>query len=122
MDFILGHERVVMDIAFRTKRLMRTFNSEKALKKKYGDRMARAIRSRLAVLKNARTLSLVPATTPDRLHALIAERKGQYAVDLIHPYRLTFVPAHDSASLREDGSLDRAKVTAITIIEVVDYH
>ena len=84
--------------------------------------MARTIAIRLAVLKNARTLPLVPSTPPDRLHALIADRSGQYAVDLIHPRRLVFVPNHDPVPLREDGGLDRDRVTAITIMEVVNYH
>lgn len=111
-----------MDITFRTKRLKRTFDSDKALKSAHGDRMARTITIRLAVLNNARTLSLVPSTRPDRLHALSAGRSGQYAVDLVHPYRLVFVPNHDPEPLKEDGGLDRDKVTAITIVEIVDYH
>ena len=49
-----------MDITFRTRKLMKVFNSERELKRAYGDRMARSIQMRLAVLKNARTLSMVP--------------------------------------------------------------
>ena len=64
---------------------MKTFNSDKALKKGHGDRMARTIQARLAVLKNAPTLSLVPTTLPERLHLLSANRNGQYAVDLVSP-------------------------------------
>ena len=111
-----------MDISFRTRRLERTFNSERELNRAYGGRTARTIMMRLAVLKNARVLSLVPTSRPDRLHQLIGNRRGQFAVDLAHPYRLIFVPNHDPVPLREDGGIDRDRVNAITIIEVVDYH
>ena len=111
-----------MDITFRTKKLMRTFNSKRTLQKAHGDRMARTIQTRLAVLKNARTLSMVPTTPPDRRHQLGSDRRGQYAVDLVHPHRLVFVPNHDPVPRKEDGGFDTDKITAITIIDVVDYH
>ena len=84
--------------------------------------MARTIMMRLAVLKNARALSIVPTSRPDRLHQLVGNRRGQFAVDLVHPCRLVFVPNHNPVPIREDGGIDRDKVTAITVIEVVDYH
>ena len=77
---------------------------------------------RLAVLKNARNLSQVPARRPERRHMLTGNRQGQYAVDLAHPYRLVFVPNHDPVPRLDDGGVDLERVTAITIIEVVDYH
>ena len=111
-----------MLIGFRTRRLERTFNSSRALTRRYGDRMARTIQMRLAVLKNARTLSQVPATPPDRRHMLVGDRSGQYAVDLVHPHRLVFVPNHDPIPRGEDGGVNLDKVTAVTIVDVVDYH
>ena len=111
-----------MDISFKTKQLAKTLNEEKALRQTYGDRMAKVIMMRRAVLKNAPTLSRVPATRPERLHPLKGQRKGQYAVDLVHPKRLVFEPAHDPVPLTEDGGIDTDEVTAIVVIEVVDYH
>ena len=111
-----------MDIAFSTRKLARTFNSGSALAKEYGDRMARTIQIRLAVLRNARTLALVPTSPPDRRHLLTGRRSGQYAVDLVHPFRLVFEPNHDPVPRTEDGGIDINQVTAITIAEVVDYH
>lgn len=113
---------VPVDIAFRTRKLERTFNSEKELNKAYYSRMTRTIMMRLAILKNSRVLSLVPTSRPERLHQLGQNRSGQFAVDLVQPYRLIFVPNHDPIPLKEDGGIDRDKVTAITIIEVADYH
>lgn len=111
-----------MEITFRTKKLKKTFDSERELKKTYGDRMARTIQKRLAILKNARSLALVPTRPPDRLHLLTGNRSGQYTVDLVHPYRLILEPNHDPVPLKEDGGIDKDGVTKITILEVVDYH
>lgn len=111
-----------MDIAFRTGKLEKTFNSERELRKQYGERMAEKLKARLAVLKNARTLADVPSSPPDRRHPLRGEREGQYAVDLVHPRRLVFAPNHEPVPKRSDGGIALNRITAITIIEVVDYH
>lgn len=103
------------------RKLERVFNSERELVKKYG-RMATKIKMRLAVLKNAPTLGDVPVTRPERRHQLKGRRKGQYAVDLVHPHRLVFEPRRESGGTRESDDPDPGGVTAITIIEVVDYH
>lgn len=77
---------------------------------------------RMAVLKNARSLSQVPPTPPDRRHLLTGQYRGHYAVDLVHPRRLIFRPDHAQIPHREDGGIDIDKVTAVEIIGVVDYH
>ena len=92
------------------------------MRRKYGSRGSKAIQSRLAVLRNAPNLSAVPTTKPERRHLLKGQRAGEYAVDLVHPYRLVFKPAHTPVPKLPDGGLDTGRVTAITIIEVVDYH
>ena len=78
--------------------------------------------SRLAVLKNARTLAEAPSSPPDRRHPLKGEREGQYAVDLDHPRRLVFELNHEPVPRKQDGGIDLDKVTAIIIVDVVDYH
>lgn len=110
-----------MEIAFRTKKLAQTFNSASALRKAYGDRMARTIMTRLAVLREAQSLSMVPTLPPNRRHQLHGNRAGQYAVDLTHPYRLIFEPA-DTPARKAGDEMNTDEVTAITIIEVMDYH
>ncbi len=110
-----------MEITFRTKKLAQTFNSASALRKAYGDRMARTIMTRLAVLRGALTLSMVPTHPPNRRHQLHGNRAGQYAVDLIHPHRLIFEPG-DMPARKAGVEINTDEVTAITIIEVIDYH
>ena len=111
-----------MDIFFKTRKLARVCNSDRELRKRYGDRMAKTIAMRLAVLKHARTLSLVPTTPPERRHRLAGKRKEQYAVDLVHPHRLVFEPHRSSGAPADAAKGDAGGVTAITIIEIIDYH
>lgn len=111
-----------MDIAFAKRRLEKIFNSERALNRQYGAHMARTIAMRMAVLANAGNLSMVPVTKPERRHQLEGKRTGQFAVDLVHPQRLVFAPDHDPVPRREDGGIDIKQVSAVRIIEVVDYH
>ena len=111
-----------MEIDFRTRKLEKAFNTAVALQKTYGARMARVIMMRMAVLRGARNLGLVPTTPPDRRHQLSADRDEQFAVDLVHPYRLVFAANHEPVPRRDDGGIDAEQVTAITILEVVDYH
>lgn len=65
---------------------------------------------------------MVPTIPPVRRHLLSGGRGGQYAVDLVHPHRLVFEPTHDPVPRTTDGGIDIDRVTAITIMEVVDYH
>lgn len=111
-----------MDIAFRKKKMLRTFNSESLLIRVYGSENGKTIRLRMVFLQGAGNLSKVPVSKPFRLHELKGKRKGQFAVDLKHPLRLVFVPNHDPIPRKDDGGIDLERVTAIEIISVEDYH
>lgn len=59
---------------------------------------------------------------PGECHVLTGDRAGQYATSISANYRLIFIPDHDPLPMLPDGGTDRARVTAIRILEVVDYH
>lgn len=122
--YLSGNENggKTLDIAFKTPKLAKVCNAERTLKARYGDPMAKTIMRRLAVLKSAQTLSRVPKSNPERRRQLIGNRSGQYAVDLVQPYRLIFVPDHNPLPRLDDGGIDTDRVTAITIVEITDYH
>ena len=84
--------------------------------------MALTIMARIGVLRNASTLSKIPTTRPDRRHQLKGDRNEQFAVDLVHPFRLVFEPNQYQSERKEDGGIDLDQVTALKILEVVDYH
>lgn len=111
-----------MEVSFETKKLAKVLNSEKETAREFGSKLGKIIMRRLAVLEAANCLEDVPITPPFRRHKLKQNRKGQFAVDLEHPYRLIFKPNHHPMPLKVDGGLDLRRITAITILEVEDYH
>ncbi len=88
----------------------------------WGAENARKIRRRLAELKAAATLADMGRFPPARLHALKGNRKGQFAIDVKHPFRLLFEPAQDPVPLKDDGGVDLARITRIRVLSVEDYH
>ncbi len=110
-----------MNISFATNKLQKVFNAEKELVKAYGSNQAKKIRIRLKVLENAANLAEVPAQKPERRHQLIGDRKEQFAVDLVQPFRLIFKP-EVATSLLPDGGYDLTLITGIIILGVEDYH
>jgi proteic killer suppression protein len=111
-----------MEVVFRTRKLQKASNSEELLEREYGAENGRLIMRRLTVLKEADSLADVPRDRPDRCHQLEGKRKDQFAVDLKHPFRLVFEPAHDSLPRRGDGGLDLVHITSICILDIEDYH
>lgn len=97
------------------------FNSKKLLQKEYGEQTKKII-LRMAVLNSASCLAAVPVCKPDRMHKLSGNRKGSFAVDLKHPFRLVFEPAVEPVPKKEDGGIDLNKVSTIRILAVEDYH
>lgn len=75
----------------------------------------------MQVLAQANNLEEVPSLPPDRRHPLSGDLDGKFAVDLKHPFRLVFEPASTLEYL-DDGGIDLKKVTAVRILEVMDYH
>lgn len=111
-----------MDIAYKTKKARKIFNSFDKLVREYGLERAKKISMRQDFLRAAVNLSQVPTNPPTRRHELKGYRKGQFAVDLTGNYRLVFEPNHDPVPRKSDGGIDLTQITAITIISVEDYH
>ena len=111
-----------MQITFKTTKLKKIFEQRSLLQKEFGDKCAKKIMLRISILKAAPNLDSVPKIKPDRCHSLDGNRKGQYAVDLLHPFRLVFIPDHEDIPELETGGIDLTKVTCIKILKVEDYH
>lgn len=80
------------------------------------------IRRRMDDLRAAETLVDFRTLPQARCHELKGDRHGQLSLQLKHPYRLIITPAHDPIPRKDDGGLDWTQVTAVLILEVVDYH
>lgn len=110
-----------LDILFCTSKLEKECCDSKARRKRHGEERARRLGRRLDDLRAAATLAVM-RTLPGRCHALSADLKGEFAVDLDGPYRLIFEPAHEPLPVDGSGSLDWSRVTAIRILRIGDYH
>ena len=110
-----------MDIIFQSTRFQAECNDQRQLIKRQGAEQARRITLRLTALRVASCLEDM-RRVPGRCHELRGDRAGVLSLDLTHPYRLLFTPAHDPLPLKPDGGLDWATITAVTIIGVEDTH
>ena len=79
------------------------------------------LKRRLDDIKAADNMQVLQ-TLPGRLHALRADRKGQWAMDLDHPKRLIIEPLGDPLPYNRDGWLYLKLVTTVQIVGMEDYH
>jgi plasmid maintenance system killer protein len=96
-------------IEYRSKQIEKVCISADEARKKYGIDMAYAIQKRIGEIEAADTVELMIQFRIGRCHPLKGKRKGQYAVDLVHPYRLIF-------------SVLEGTIVIAYIEEIVDYH
>lgn len=107
-----------MDIYYKSKQIEKICNQSQVAITKLGPDMAKKLRQRMVELKAADVLSDISHLPPARLHELEGGRNGELAVDLKHPFRLVF----KSNDFRKGMPIDKTKVTAIIIMEVINYH
>jgi len=110
-----------MDITFESKKLQKQANDDRLRVKELGQRRADLLKKRLNDLRNADTLEDV-RYLPGRYHELIGNRKGQWACDLDHPYRLIFEPHEDPIPTNASGQYLWLEIKGVEIIEIEDYH
>ena len=112
-----------MKIHFRNRKTEKQFDDAR-LYRVHGPKRAERIRARLYAIYKAENLSAFwpPKTGPERCHELTKNLKGKFSMDLDHPYRLIFEPAHDPVPRLDDGGIDWQAVTEIIIIGVEDTH
>lgn len=111
-----------MDVAFRKRHLEKCANKQAIAQTELGPLRAKKFLARLTELRAADCLADLRNVPQADYHELTGDRKGQLAGNLDHPYRLIFVPAHEPIPRKADGGLDWEQVTAVTVIEIVDYH
>lgn len=110
-----------MDIGFADRKVEKALATESARVREYGSAAAHALYRRMTQLHAAPHLGVM-RTLPGDCHELKGDRAGQLAVDITKGLRLVFRPAEDPPPVKDDGGLDWDTVTAITIVEVTDYH
>ena len=111
-----------MKIYFKTKKLMRVCSEKKTSVKAVGAKNSQRLLQRMMELKAADTLNDVSNLPPARCHELSGNRKRQFSVDINRNYRLLFISANNPTPEKNDGGLDKSRITEIEIIEIEDTH
>ena len=110
-----------MNIKFESNNLQKYANDDRSGSKKLGQQRFKKFKQRLDQLKASKTLEDV-RFQPGRFHELTSDRKGQWACDLDHPYRLIFEPQENPIPTDDDGKYIWVEIKAVEIIEIDDYH
>lgn len=111
----------VMDIKFGDKNLEKYANNDRLGLRKLGKKRFEKFKRRLDQLRASTALEDV-RNQPGRFHELVENRKGQWACDLDHPYRLIFVPQENPIPEDDDGGFIWEEILGVEIIEIEDYH
>ena len=98
-----------MDITYKNNKLEKVCTDAKVAERSYGKEMAEKIQMRIDEITAADTIEMMIQFHIGRCHSLTNNRKGQYAMDLVHPYRLVF---------EKHGN----EIQVAYIMEIVDYH
>jgi len=98
-----------MEVTYKNKSIKATCTDAKVSDKRYGKEMSEKIQMRIDEIRAAENVEYMVQFHIGRCHSLKNNRKGQYAVDLVHPYRLVFEKHGD-------------EIQIANIIEIVDYH
>jgi proteic killer suppression protein len=98
-----------LDITYKNKKIQNICTDAKVADRTYGNEMSEKIQMRIDEITAADTVEEMIKYHIGRCHSLTNNRKGQYAVDLVHPYRLVF---------EKQGN----EIQIAHIMEIVDYH
>ena len=98
-----------MVITYKNKKIKKICTNAKTAEKTFGRNMADKIHQRIDEIGAADTVEMMIQYYIGRCHLLTQNRKGQYAMDLVHPYRLVFEKNGD-------------EIQIANILEIVDYH
>lgn len=98
-----------MQIDYRTRKLEKVCTVAHEAEKQYGSEMAERIQQRIDEISSAISVEMMIQFRIGRCHLLKGNRKNQYAVDLVQPYRLVFE--------KRENEIQIAYIT-----EIVDYH
>lgn len=108
-----------MKISFANQEIEDLCKQVKLATRKLGPESAKKLQRRISECYAANIVSELVAGRP---HPLEYDRQGQFALDLHKGYRLIFKPTEEPFPVKTDDSIDWAKVTDITMIEIEDYH
>jgi len=111
-----------MDILFRNAKLRKACSQSVLASRKWGTEGGRKVMRRLDEMADSENMAVLTSLRQTQCHPLKGDRRGQFSVDLAHPYRLIFEPANEPLPKLPDGGLDLQRVTVVRILSVEDTH
>lgn len=107
-----------MIIEFKSAKIKKQCEDPKLAQKEYGSQIGNKLTQRVIELHRAKNLLDIKKLPAARLHRLEGLRSDEYAVDLVHPFRLVFKPV-----LENEGDINKLEsISIVRIEEVIDYH
>ena len=100
-----------MDITYKSRKLEKICEDKKVSVKSYGIDMANKIKLRINEIRASDSVEEMIQYQIGRCHALVGDRFGEYAVDLVQPFRLIFIKDDDTKQIK-----------VVKIMEITDYH
>ncbi len=110
-----------MTVSVGSRKLAKVFAKPETIDKRFGTDLGKQVRKRLDDLVAAETLDDI-RYAPGRFEELTGDRRGQFSLRVSANVRLIIEPANDAECLKNDGGIDMRSVTAVRIVEIVDYH
>lgn len=110
-----------MEISFANRKLQKLCESEKELRRAYGNDCAKKVMRRLKDLSAAATLEDM-RNLPGHCHELGGDRDGHLAIDLAAGRRLVIMPTDGWPSEKKDGAYVWSEINAVQVLEIVNYH
>lgn len=98
-----------MQVKYKTEKLRKICTDASIARRWYGESMAEKIQQRIDELLAVDSVEQMLQFKIGRCHKLYGNRKDQYALDLIHPYRLVFIKL-------------KTQIQIVSVIDIVDYH
>jgi proteic killer suppression protein len=99
----------VLSVTYKSNHLSRICTDYSVAKREYGDRMAFLIHQRIEQLQAANSVEVLVQFSIGRCHPLLGNRKGEYVMDLVHPFRLVF-------------ENNEVTINVVRIIKIENYH
>lgn len=108
-----------MKLEFKSRKIKKLCENPKEAQKEYGSQIGCKLTLRVNELRAATSLlDISKLSRVNGFHSLHGDREGEYAVDLVHPFRLVFRSIIDD----DNNTGDLSSIDIIRIEEVVNYH
>lgn len=98
-----------MEIKYKSKQIEKLCTDFSLAQKKYGVKMAIKLHMRINEIVSSENFEFMIMHKIGRCHKLKGDRKEQFALDLVQPYRLI---------LEKEGDI----IQVAEVIEIIDYH